>query len=92
MSIRVDKCTTFGIKKLSTHSLQLQPLLLFNKMNLCVILEAILTLPKKLSNNPEILTSLRCTCTMHSSFIVIVLVFTPVLVSTLLYYYQASQL
>ena len=30
MTIRVDKCTTFGIKKFSTCSLQLQPSLLIN--------------------------------------------------------------
>ena len=30
MVIRGDKCTTFGIKKFSSHSLQLQPKLLIN--------------------------------------------------------------
>ena len=30
MTIRVDKCTTFGIKKFSTRSLQFQPSLLIN--------------------------------------------------------------
>ena len=30
MTIRVDKCTTFGIKKFSTRSLQFQPSLLSN--------------------------------------------------------------
>ena len=30
MDIRVDKCTTFGIKKFSSRSLQVQPKLLIN--------------------------------------------------------------
>ena len=30
MTIRVDKCTTFGIKKSSTRSLHFQPSLLIN--------------------------------------------------------------
>ena len=30
MTKRVDKCTTFGVKKVSTHSLQFQPSLLIN--------------------------------------------------------------